>query len=100
MDQLPYLDFFPACAGFKIVVLGDSAGGNIACATAHSHRKHVAHGLYLYPILNLAAFDTESWQRLGDPARHLLLTRPLAVAQCGHLFKVCLLACFVFLSQL
>ncbi len=86
-DQLPYTDVFPTCAGIKIVVLGDSAGGNIACSTAHAHRSHVAHGLYLYPILNLFSFDTDSWVRLGAPEKHLLLTRSLAQSQCVNLFK-------------
>ena len=67
--------------------MGDSAGGNIACSLAHVRRDRVFAGIYLYPILNLREFETESWKVLGGEDRNLLLKRTLAINQCENLFE-------------
>jgi acetyl esterase len=85
--HLVTLDKFPLVSGFKLIVMGDSAGGNIACATAHANRDKISHQILLYPILNLATFDTPSWNTFGQPERHLLLTKTLAQEQCRNLFQ-------------
>lgn len=87
-DALLKLDAFPPIPmGIKICVMGDSAGGNIAAALAHGRRNEVHGSLLLYPILELAKFDSGSWLRLGNAESHLLLTRRLAENQCRHLFR-------------
>jgi acetyl esterase/lipase len=79
-----------------VVVSGDSAGGNIACSAAHQHRRHISAALLFYPILNLATFDTESWLALGHPDKHLLLNRPMALAQVSQTFLILCFCLFAF----
>ena len=74
-------------AGARIIVMGDSAGANVAASLMHSCRTLIAGALLLNPILDLAEFDTDSWKQLGAKDQHLLLNRELAVEQCGHLFQ-------------
>ncbi len=85
-DELAGMEGIPDVAAIKIVTMGDSAGGNLACAVAHQHRDKVFGALLFYPILDLASFDTDSWMEMGRPEKHLLLTRELALAQTPHLF--------------
>lgn len=75
----------PAVDGVKVIVMGDSAGGNIACALSHQYRHEVHAQLLLYPLLDCVAFDTPSWTTLGDG--HYLLKQSQARQQIPMLFK-------------
>lgn len=55
--------------GLPVVVMGDSAGGNLAAVVAQS--RPVAAQVLIYPVLDLG-MDTASYH---DPANQLLLTR-------------------------
>ncbi len=54
----------------RLVVAGDSAGGNLAAAMALRSRAEngprIAYQFLIYPVLNLANFDGESIQLFGD----------------------------------
>ncbi len=54
----------------RLVVAGDSAGGNLAAALALRSRAErgprIAYQFLIYPVLNLANFDGETIQLFGD----------------------------------
>ncbi len=69
-------DLLPlSCRAIRVAVMGESAGGNLACSLAHSRRAVVSFGLYLCPILDLGSFDTTSWTEYGADGANFLMER-------------------------